>query len=647
MTYDFTRNSIYVTGTTIPKTSAPFQRSTCFAGALPIADIELWKTVDDPLPPRANDKFTVPDSLNEKEIMGCHLVYHDDENSKNDVMFVGGVDEPDATERMGSIKPFLNYYKRSRNSPDWRLAGKAEEYSLMDSTTKAKKFVEAPVKYPIAMASGSLGKNDDRMVVVFVGSDDNLLTEEYIENGDAVNPKNNKNTLLPPGVGMADPSQYSVPKRGTKFFMSINEYMFNEKDELEHSWGQDHRHTDKDKGETYPTTVVNKAPKSREYLFAGHVRGYLPEKFFGPHPTDANGKRHFDDLDGFVSMIKFPQTRPSWVREANQRFSSIEMDPHLDDMVHGMCLGPLKDNGKHSDYYVVGSTYGTMPPEGEQSEITTNILSGGSHNNTNGDTINKLSAWVTKVNALTNSRVWTTQLYATSDYFSFDGGKTEAFGCHVIDFDSSRMYVAGTVYSGGIMNSNEKSAGSDDVWVAQLSTDDGSIRWIRQIGSSGRDRLARTNGVEADLNGHAIIYGETTGELYRTRSGEALYERDGTSTDIFITTLDIESGMSESTIESDRSFEKVRNTSIGVVGFFLSLLLLCFCICFRRNQTRKKLASRGEVDGVLSDATPAFKDEPDTEEYHNEYPNSTTNGGYSDSATNGPPREAFQDNKVI
>lgn len=201
------------------------------------------------------------------------------------------------------------------------------------------------------------------------------------------------------------------------------------------------------------------------------------------------------------------------------------------------------------------------------------------------------------------------------------------------------------------MNSNEKSAGSDDVWVAQLATNDGSIRWIRQIGSSGRDRLARTNGVEADLLGNAIIYGETTGELYRARPGEAIYKKDGSSTDIFVTTLDIDSGMSESTIESDRSFEKVRNVSIGTVLFILASLLICFCVCFRRTRTRKKLASRGEVDGVLSDATPAFKDEPDAEDFSNGHrgysDNGTSNGGFSDSPQNGPPSEAFQDNKVV
>merc|ERR1712107_834237 len=92
--------------------------------------------------------------------------------------------------------------------------------------------------------------------------------------------------------------------------------------------------------------------------------------------------------------------------------------------------------------------------------------------------------------------------------------------------------------------SRGNSLGNDDVWVTQLNTEDGSLKWIKQIGSSGNYRISRTNGVTADLDGDCIIYGETDGELYRSKKDDI----DPSHTDIFLVKLDKADGTYVSTL---------------------------------------------------------------------------------------------------
>ncbi|KAG7358857.1 hypothetical protein IV203_015446 [Nitzschia inconspicua] len=82
--------------------------------------------------------------------------------------------------------------------------------------------------------------------------------------------------------------------------------------------------------------------------------------------------------------------------------------------------------------------------------------------------------------------------------------RAEAFGCHVIPHDHTAIFVA------------------------QMSTSDGKVRWLKLIGSSGKENMARNNGVFADMEGDCLLYGDTNSELYRTR-----HERQTTS-DIFL-----------------------------------------------------------------------------------------------------------------
>ena len=612
MSYDFTRNAIYVSGTSFAPsqskdTEVDFKRSTCFVGELPISDIERWTADDIPKPLRAKGDFVVPDSFDEREVMGCHAIYYDDESKSDDVLYVGTVTESDATIRNGLIHPGLSRYGRTRASPNWQL--KADAFPLQNPTNPAETVDASPVRWPVAMASGISG-TEDMLAVVTVSSNDPLLTEEYIENGDANNKKNYKNSLLPPGVSGGDPSKNAIPKRGSKFFMSYQRYT-NTAAGLVFLSGEDLPATGKT-GEIFPTGVANLTPSAEYLIMTGTMKGAAPRRFGMTNPVDASGEPRNDDYDGFVTGVSFRGTRADFQRERNVRFDSIEANPPLDDFAHGICMPPAGPDGTVKSYYVVGSSYGTMATGNDQDAITTNILSGVDQLE-DGNKVNRLSAWVSKIDTRRKndrSVVWTTQLFATLDNLSLEGGMTEAFGCHVIDQDKTKLYIGGTVYNGGTMDSNQKSGGGDDVWVAQLNSDDGSLRWIKQIGSSGDEKLARTNGIESDLNGHAIIYGETTGELYRKRRGETTKTTDGSSTDIFVTTLDMVSGASESTIEADNN--TVKKDAIIGVSVTVVLLLLCiaggFVMKWRRASRYAAKSSDGVMNLAAGETKKAFKD---------------------------------------
>ncbi|KAG7354811.1 hypothetical protein IV203_004167 [Nitzschia inconspicua] len=145
-----------------------------------------------------------------------------------------------------------------------------------------------------------------------------------------------------------------------------------------------------------------------------------------------------------------------------------------DDFVHNVCESP---DGQY--YFVVGSTYGTMP------DATTYGAK---------KTSGALSPFISKVSFESIEILWTTQLKAkTATPDASLDARAEAFGCDVIPHDHTAIFVA------------------------QMSTSDGKVQWLKQIGSSGKENMARNNGVFADMEGDCLHYGDTNCELYRTR----------------------------------------------------------------------------------------------------------------------------------
>ena len=129
--------------------------------------------------------------------------------------------------------------------------------------------------------------------------------------------------------------------------------------------------------------------------------------------------------------------------------------------------------------------------------------------------------------------------------------------------------MSGVVENGATIRTSAESqvsSGSDDIFVAQLSTVDGNIRWLKQVGSDGSDSLARGGGIVADSDGNAVVFGDTDGSFYRSRSSEASAFRE-----LFVLVMDKADGShqapasSESDTEPDES--SVPKDEVQITGF--------------------------------------------------------------------------------
>lgn len=110
------------------------------------------------------------------------------------------------------------------------------------------------------------------------------------------------------------------------------------------------------------------------------------------------------------------------------------------------------------------------------------------------------------------------------------------------------MYVAGLVENGGELVGRTTSLLGDDVFLMRLDTTDGSVKWIKQMGTSGDDRLAYGGGglavLEDDANGNGggvLLMGDTTGHLYSVSSVES---------EIFVVEVDADGNLPERTESS-------------------------------------------------------------------------------------------------
>ena len=100
--------------------------------------------------------------------------------------------------------------------------------------------------------------------------------------------------------------------------------------------------------------------------------------------------------------------------------------------------------------------------------------------------------------------------------------------------------MAGNVENGATIDyANQKSAGRDDIVVAKLSTRDGNVAWLKQIGSNGDDRVAFSGGVKVDAHGNAVVFGNTNGSFFRERNADGQTEH---YSDLFVMTFNQDDG---------------------------------------------------------------------------------------------------------
>jgi hypothetical protein len=186
-----------------------------------------------------------------------------------------------------------------------------------------------------------------------------------------------------------------------------------------------------------------------------------------------------DIFHGFITKID-PETGRQWEAsegssaKAEKRFSLGANDDDIDTHIMGVCSASID-----ADFiYVVGMS----DPEG----VSTPFMA--------------------KVDAVTLDLVWLEQL---------DERSSNAYGlaCGV---DGNHAYMAGIVEGGGTIAPGTTSYGGDDVFVLQLSLDQGEVQWMQQVGTSGDDRLAHGGSGLVVTDSGVLLYGDTSGDMYAT-----------------------------------------------------------------------------------------------------------------------------------
>ena len=116
--------------------------------------------------------------------------------------------------------------------------------------------------------------------------------------------------------------------------------------------------------------------------------------------------------------------------------------------------------------------------------------------------------FVAKLYASSLQTIWRSEFPATTN--------ARALSCGVDD-TSGVVYVAGVVDDGGEIMGQTQTKLQDDVFVVQLSKHNGSLAWIRQIGTSGHDHLAHggsSSMVVMDNGAGVLVFGDTTGNMF-------------------------------------------------------------------------------------------------------------------------------------
>jgi hypothetical protein len=199
------------------------------------------------------------------------------------------------------------------------------------------------------------------------------------------------------------------------------------------------------------------------------------------------------DMDGFVVVLN-PGTGGLSIGSTRIAFL-----PDEDDWVLNICTDPNDSNV----FYIVGATTG--------SDVGT------SH----AGTIHPFVARMTL--SPFGEPEWYKQLEVKPSWGSSKPTDAQVYGC-AVDGESSTVYVAGVVKGGASMvfsaDDPQISAGKNDLFVANLESASGEVRWVKQLGTSKDERMGHGGGIVVDSSGNAILLGQTEGFMYRTPTDE-------------------------------------------------------------------------------------------------------------------------------
>lgn len=143
-----------------------------------------------------------------------------------------------------------------------------------------------------------------------------------------------------------------------------------------------------------------------------------------------------------------------------------------------------------------------------------------------------------------------------------------------------------------------------------IDTENGEKIWVKQVGSSGDDRIARGGGIAVDADGNAVVFGDTNGSMHRIQDSSK-------NSDLFLMVFEQDDGSHGNTMSKLSATKK--NTSVranpaptewfgtnykkdpkivgmiaGVIVSALVLMVSCG-ILYRRTRARHELAKQNAI----------------------------------------------------
>ena len=257
--------------------------------------------------------------------------------------------------------------------------------------------------------------------------------------------------------------------------------------------------------DTVHVTGMVEIASAETLVIVGSTRGSGPA--FGA--ASGNG-----DMDGFMTTLQTAfKTASGNLVEADAgglRVARLDSANSKDDWITSICAPPPAtgaNNPLDKDvFFVVGSTSGQVELNGNVPES------------------NYYDAYIAMIDLESLEPLWSKQLPVTGGNMEGGGAASYGIAC-AVSSDRSLVYFVGGVEDGAAL-SGETSKGGDDFFVAQFDTVSGDMNWIRQAGTAGDDWLAHGGALAVDKFDNAIVYGDTTGSLFRKREENSKNERD-------------------------------------------------------------------------------------------------------------------------
>jgi hypothetical protein len=239
---------------------------------------------------------------------------------------------------------------------------------------------------------------------------------------------------------------------------------------------------------------------SSTLLLGGYTTG--SGEAFGAPNDQSKG-----NIDGFITALD-PSTGDI---VHSKRIDSIELSGN--DRVIGLC----RDNNTTStEVFVVGITDGVFDTTYLKREDGL-------------PSKNKNDAFLLKLDLNGMEIVWTRQIGGAFpddlEVVTGRGPQVHGMACAVTP-DGEHVYMAGNVKDDAVLSivnqTNFVSAGSNDIFVSKFRTDDGTLEFAKQIGSSEEDSLAQGNSLATDAEGGLIVLGNTRGSMYRAKENAGI-----------------------------------------------------------------------------------------------------------------------------